>query len=321
MQPALSFVIYTPDTYSTIRRTLEYLHRQTIRNQLQIVVVAPDAKAIQPDGMCADFFDVQIIGVGDVSLSEARAQGVFCARAPVVAMIEDHSFLTPEWAETILHAHQQSYAAVGPVVINGNPDTIVSWADMVINYADWLAPMASGEMSHLPGHNSTYKRDVLIRYGDRLASMLAAESILHWDLRAQGHTLYLEASAQTAHVNYSLLRPFLPLQFYAGRIFAAKRALDWPAWKRLVYGLGSPLIPLVRLRRILQKIRRTNLTTRLTLRLIPLLLIGLVANALGELMGYVLGIGNAEVLLNPMEVRRMDYITDDDRRKLFEEPL
>ena len=47
------------------------------------------------------------------------------------------------------------------------------------------------EVDYLPGHNSSYKRDVLLGYGDRLESMMESETVLHWDLRAKGHRLYL----------------------------------------------------------------------------------------------------------------------------------
>jgi hypothetical protein len=133
--------------------------------------------------------------------------------------------------------------------------------------------------------------------------------------------LYLEAAAQTGHVNYSLLRPFLPLQFLAGRLFASARVRGWPLLKRVIYAGGSPLLPLVRLRRILRDVRRMGLPASLFARVLPVLMLGLGMNALGELTGYLFGAGRVNEQIRPLEVRRMDFVNESDRRKLFEEAL
>jgi len=39
---------------------------------------------------------------------------------------------------------------------NANPDSIVSWADFLIGYGPWAAPIARHEPEYLPGHNSSY---------------------------------------------------------------------------------------------------------------------------------------------------------------------
>lgn len=320
--PAMSIVIYTPDTYATIRRTLEYLQRQSVRHTLEIVIAAPDAKHVQPDSLCRDFCGVQIISVGsEVTLGTARAQAIGCAHAPIVALVEDHSFMNPGWAAALIRAHEQPYAVVGPAITNPNPATAVSWADFLMNYAPWIAPVPAGEAEHLPGHNSSYKRDLLLQYGELLPGYLGAETAMHWDLHGKGHKLYLEPAAETAHVNYSLAAPFIPLQFLAGRLFASIRAREWPLSKRIMYAMGSPLIPVVRLRRIWHDARRSSAARQAWLRVLPMLLLGLVASGLGEGVGYLFGAGDIEARLNFMEVRRFDYITPAERKTLFEDPL
>src|SRR5205823_2114181 len=125
------------------------------------------------------------------------------ASAPVVVFCEDHAFPEPGWAVALIDAHRGPYAAVGPVIVNANPRSLISDADCLIGYGPWLHPSPGGEMSHLPGHNSSYKRASLLEYGDRLPSMLEAETVLHWDLRARGLRLYLEPRARLAHTNFA----------------------------------------------------------------------------------------------------------------------
>jgi hypothetical protein len=92
------------------------------------------------------------------------------------------------------------------MMANANPHSLVSWANLIIEYAEWMEPVPAGVAEHLPGYNGTNKRALLLEYGDRLEAMLEAESILRWDLRAKGHQLYLEPAAKTDHQDFR--RPF-----------------------------------------------------------------------------------------------------------------
>src|SRR5690606_27239485 len=130
--------------------------------------------------------------------------------APIIALAEDHCFPDPQWAERLLAAHQHFWAAVGPGVRNANPRTAVSWADLFIGYGPWLIPSPSREAEFLPGHNTSYKRKILLDYADQLEKMMEAETLLHWDLREKGHRLYMESAAVVAHTNFSLWASWIP---------------------------------------------------------------------------------------------------------------
>ena len=227
-EPEMSGVIVTPDCYETIRKTIRYLRKQTVKHKLQIVIVAPSAEKL---GLIIseveEFFQVSVVEAGTISsLAALRAGTIRHASAPVVVFAEDHSFPEPSWAEALIQAHKGPWAAVGPVISNANPNSITSWAQFFLTYGRWTAESASaGEIDELPGHNSSYKRAVLIDYGSGLETKLLRETILHWDLRARGHRLYLEPDARTRHVNVSRLSSIIQ-NLYHGRLFAAACALN-----------------------------------------------------------------------------------------------
>lgn len=183
--PALCVVIATPDRYATIRKTIRHLRAQKVRDRLEIVLVAPSAAELGLDeSEMRDFHRFHVVEVGPInSTARARAIGVRHASAPVMALAEDHSYPAPGWAEAMIDAHKEGWAAVGPVMANANPRSMISWANLLIEYAPWLEPLTARVAAHLPGHNGSYKRDVLLKYGDRLEAMLDAESVLYWDLR------------------------------------------------------------------------------------------------------------------------------------------
>lgn len=144
--------------------------------------------------------------------------------------------------------------------------------------------------------------------------MLEAETVMHLDLGARGHKLYLEPAARAAHTNFALLSSWLPVQFHAGRVFGAARARDWPAAKRLFYAAVSPLIPAVRLARCLRELLvRPGQPRLLATKIAPMLAAGLAVDGLGQLAGYLFGFGNAVQQMARYEFHRFRHIPESDR--------
>jgi GT2 family glycosyltransferase len=314
--PEMSVVIVTPDHYDTISRTIRYLRAQTVGERLEFVIVAPSADTLEVnEAELKDFFQFRVVEVGEIrSIAQANAAGIRQASAPVVAFIEEHSYPEPGWAEALIEAHRQPWAAVGPVVRNANPGSLVSWADFLIAYGPWMDPSPAGVVDFLPGHNSSYKRAILLDYGPELEAMLESESVLHWDLQAKGYPLYLEPAAKISHLNFGILSSWIPAQFYNGRLFAATRARRWLPLRRLLYTGGAPLIPVVRFRRALQQLRRSDRRRNLPPGVLPTLILGLVVSAVGEMMGYALGAGDAKQKLSNFEFHRYRHVREQDEQ-------
>jgi hypothetical protein len=282
---------------------------------MEIVLVAPSAEKLRlEDSEIMDFHGFRVAEVGPIaSTARARAIGVRHASADIVAFVEDHAYPAPGWAEALINSHKNGCAAVGPVMANANPQSSISWANFLIEYSPWLDPAKGGIADHLPGHNGSYKRKILLQYGDDLEIMLAAESILQWDLRGKGHCLYLEPKARTFHQNFSMPLSSISLRFHGGRLFAASRARCWPLWRRFVYTAGVPLIPWIRLLRIVRELRRPGRPTYLLPRVLPTLIAGLMVDAAGEMAGYAFGHGNAMSRLSDMEFHRERYLRKKEK--------
>jgi len=292
--PQMSVVIVTPDTFGTIRRTVECLKAQSVKNALELVIVklsAGDFGAAPGELDC--FRAVLILEPGEIkSLGQALAAGVRASSAPIVAFTEDHVFPDPHWAEALIESHKSGRAAVGPVIHNANPGNTVGWADIMIGYSQWLYPNEGGEMNHLPGHNSSYKRGILLEYGHELERLLEAESVLHWDLASKGQRLYLEPSAKVYHLNFGVFSTFLKVNYLMGRTFASTRRESWPLPKRIAFALGSVLIPFVRFYRIVRNYSGCAGLLKSKPRVYPIMFAGLAASSIGEMTGYLSGAGD-----------------------------
>jgi len=311
----MSVVIVTPDRYETIRKTVQHLRAQTVSDRLELVIVAPSAGQLGLDDReLKDFFQFRVVEVGAISsIARAYAAGIRQASAPVVVLSEDHSFPETRWAEALIERHREPWAVVGPAVRNANPDGLISWADFLLGYGAWLDPAPGGEIDHLPGHNSSYKRAILLDYDSELEALLEAECVLHWDLLSRGYRFYLEAAAKTAHLNFGRVSPWIPYLVQAGRVFAAARARRWPLRRRMLYAGGAPLIPFVRLWRIRSDIRRPGRPAHLWPRVVPALLMGLTLDAVGQALGYAFGAGSAGQKLSSFEFHRDRHAAEPNR--------
>jgi hypothetical protein len=124
----------------------------------------------------------------------------------------------------------------------------------------------------------------------------------------------LEPAAQVAHLNFGRLSSWLQAQFYSGRVFAASRARPWNASRRFLYALASPLIPFVRLRRIVEQTRESGSWDKVPRGVLPMLLLGLFVSAFGEFIGYAAGAGQARPKLAEFEFHRVRHLGVYDPR-------
>jgi hypothetical protein len=321
-EPSLSVVIVAPAGTSSIARTMRHLHEQTARREMEVIVVAPSADVIDAAGLGASVFAAfRVVSVGPITArGAAAAAGMLAARAPIVGLIEDHSFPEAGWAEAIIAAHRGSWAGVGPEVENANPSSTMGWVNFILSYGIFAGPTQPGVRDILPWHNSAYKRAALEPFADRLGALLEWEGLLQDELRARGHTLYLEPGARTHHLNVSGFTSTLGLNVLRGRMLGAQRAVRerWPAWRRLLQAAACPLFPLLQFRQIAP----TILHVRIPRALKPGVLTGLCATlcvmAFGEAWGLALGAGGAIAGIEDYEIHRLKHLS---RREIRETAL
>ncbi|MGE5750265.1 MAG: glycosyltransferase [Gemmatimonas sp.] len=312
--PALSVILPTSDDFSGVRLTVRALHAQTVRHRIELVLVVPDDDPGIIESEVSGFAKVTIVVAGPVVTSNrSRVAGIRAASAPIVALAEDHSFPDADWAEALITAHDHDYAVVGPVIRNANPRSMLSWANLLLEYGPWFEGSSGGDMPDVPGHNSAYRRSLLMSYGDELDEIFEVEAVVQRDLRAKGHKLFLEPRAKANHLNFSRLRPSLTLRLNAGRSFAGYRTLGWSFPKRALYAVASPLIPVVRFVRIVRFLNRSRSYRFLIPRVLPLLSVALITDGFGELLGYVFGPGRSPTTLGEIEFDRMRFMNSHDR--------
>ena len=316
--PELSTVVVTPLRFEQLRRTVRHLREQSAASRMELVLVAPRASALddQREGELDGFAKVTVVEAGPIpNVDKASAHGIHAASADAVAMIEDHAFCQPGWAEAIMAAHRQPDEVIGSVILNGNPDRMLSWVNLLVAYGPWTDRALAGSIDCLPGHNVSYKRDVLLSYGDHLPDRLGRDGRLLDDLAGSGARFHLEPGAAIAHVNPSILKATTDLRFSAGRLYGHMRATSggWSPARRALYIAGGPAIPAVRFKRFWDDYFASGRRRDILPRILPALAYGLVLDGLGQMVGYAAGPGATVEKLATFEMDRRQHVTARER--------
>lgn len=317
MDPAISVISIVQHGKQRQSRIIQALERQTIKNKMELIIVGDTDESVKVDNqLLAVFHSVRKIILGPYnSTAMARARGIRIAKAPVIAFTEDHCYPAPDWAGQLLRHFGDGYTGVGPSFANANPRNSTSWANFLIEYGHFAVPVSGRFPGQIPGHNSAYRRDPLVKFGDRLEDILEVEAVMQWELMRSGHRFTVSPHAVTYHLNFSRFWNSFIFRFHGGRLFAFHRAKGWPPGKRLVYFCASPLIPWVRLIRVTRAAFRIGQKARIP-KMLSIAFILLVFDGIGEMAGYIGSIGKSMAYLSDREMDRDRYLTAGDREML-----
>ncbi len=305
-------VVLATDSDATIRPVINRLRRQTVRDRVEVVLVAPAGAGVTRTlgALHEDFARVQLVEVDSIApLAAARAAGIRAATAPVVFVGETHTFPHPGWAEALIAAHRGPWAAVAPAFGNANPKGALSWAGFLSDYGRWVDGLPAGEIGEVPLYNASYRRAILLELGDRLEPALAHGDELPVGMRARGHRVYFEPAARIDHANVARPAAWLVERFAAGVLIASHRSRTWPLSRRLAYVAGAALIPAVLVWRVLPGVRVTARRHPLPAGTIAAIVAGAIVKAIGELVGYAGGgTASCEMRMHEYEVHKLAYV-------------
>ncbi len=288
--PDISVVIASVNGWDVLEPTLRALDAQPERRYMQVIVVEATGEDVR-QRLREHRPAVELIEAERQPIPKLRHLGVCEAHGKIVAILEDHGQVSKQWAASILKAHEGPWAAVGGAVENGKRG-LVNWAVYFCEYTPYMKPVPEGEAADLPGNNIAYKRPHLMRHAHVLADG-KWESWINDRLRADGVALASTNSVVVHHIKTFRLGYFLVQRFHFARSYAGMRRGDQSPLKRLIYGGGSMVLPML----LMARVTRTVLSKRRHLGhfLItsPLVALFLSVGAVGEMVGYLVGPGSS----------------------------
>ncbi|HVT87228.1 MAG TPA: glycosyltransferase [Tepidisphaeraceae bacterium] len=317
-KPLLTVILATPDhEIGALVSVMRCIGGQSIAQQIEVIAVAPATmQADIPADAIEPLFGVKLLRVPCISnLADAVVPALEFATAEVVVMAEDHAYPAPGWAEALLAAHAQGWDVVGPVIANANPRSGMSWTHLVMDYGRWMLGSPSGQRVDLPGHNSTYKREVfqLLNRQELYDRLVLCEQ--NTALRSLGARLYLQSEAVVWHQHPSRFLGSCGLRIRAGRMFGARRVEEnhWNLPRRVVYVFLWPILLVMRLKYVLQSISQAGQWKQyLRPRIFTSLMFGVWLGVVGEAVGYLRGFGTTIDTFAGDEFHRLRQMSDRD---------
>lgn len=305
-------------------RTLAHLANQTIAQSLEVVVVSTEPTPL-PSLLSSSFGSMKHVQMKSIDERGVAAfHGLRTTTADIIALVEDHAFPDPNWAECLLACHRSGdWVGVGSKVLNANPASASSWTNHVLHYGKFSAAAVEGCLDLIPWHNSAYKRSALAPLWDQLGILLTWEGWLQDKLQTRGGRLYLLTNTATHHTNVSTVYDTLAQSFAQGRAIAATRtaAGKWPLTRRVLYAVAAPATLGPEWVRALRSCAAVGVPNSLMRQVSALLFATIAAAALGRLVGYLRGAGRAFAMLEEYDLHRRRYLnkadTEEERASSF----
>ncbi len=186
--------------------------------------------------------------------------------------------------------------------------------NFLVCFNDAIAFASAGPVESGPGHNTVYRRSVLMRYaGEDLARLLQTERNFHYRLRADGEVIWAEPRARLRHVNISVASTALRQGFLGGLMFAQYRGATMSGFEKFGRTVLGPAVPAVRLLRMAATRWRTGRSYGAPIGGWLLVPAGLLAHAVGEMVGYWGVMRDVEATYEFFELHRIACVQPEER--------
>ncbi len=254
MSPSLSVVICSLNGAAGVRRCLDALGRQTIRGEIELIVV--DDGSIDGTDAAAQSAGATVFRHAITRGSAAaRNTGVRHATAPIIAFLDDDCEPEPDWAENLVAAYDDRLLALGGAIMVGpghgltigflsrnNPllpqesnltdSNNVAYRFFLYLRRQWSAPKAQGRrpVAVLPSANLAVRRQHLLAVSgfDEQIIFGAEDDDLCRRLTDAfpGLPLMFDPAVRVTHH----FKPSLPDTLRRGRAYGRGSAIMWRKW-------------------------------------------------------------------------------------------
>lgn len=286
--PVLSVVLVIGKMRQRGERSLKAILEQETEGPIEVLVVDTTPEHARIRG--GEASNVVYLEYPEApSFAHAKLFAFSRMSADRVAFVEDHAFVEPGWANGVLKGFETGAEVVLYTFHDATPESVCSRAFGLLAYGRWMSERLAGERQHGPGNNVAYRKNALLRQGDRLEDLMHVELFLHWALREQGGTVYQEATARVGHAHWDNLRGTLWDTCMCSRLFAhQRRILEKPSLlKRLFYAGTMPLLPALLFWRYCRALKGDPDLLRRYLLHSPVILFFVFCTGISEAIGYL----------------------------------
>lgn len=216
-----SVIIPSYNSESTIVACLESVLNQDLAEPFEVIVV--DSSSDRTPALVQQHFPMvhlihreQRMGSGT-----ARNLGVAIARGDILAFTDSDCIVESDWLRRMCERHDQfpDCAAVGGPIVNGNPESLISWAGYLAEFSESLPHKFDREVNHIPTSNLSFKKYVFEQYGHFPGDGIVkgVDRLFNWRIRRKGEKILYACDIRVAHCHRIKLKDYLVHQFAIGR--------------------------------------------------------------------------------------------------------
>lgn len=296
--PEFSILIGLVSTEDSDRilQTLEALRDQQGSHRYEVIIADRRHDDIS-SRLDADFQEVRRIPCPPkMSLPELRTRALDEARGACIVVTEDHCVPSKNWLVSMAQAFDEAPAgtvAVGGCVENGVYDTPLDWATFLCEYSYFIEPVEEGDTTVLPGMNVAYRSSIFDDLDRGLLTSGFWETTVHPVLIEKGLKLYSTNKIRLYHCKKFSRGLFAKQRFIYSRYYAGLRFSSSQIIKRILACGATVLLPPLLLYRISRQVRVKGRLASEFRSAMPNLLLFYLIWAFGEMVGYILGTGDA----------------------------
>ena len=286
----LSVVIAASNDISSLYDCLESLKGQISPMDTEVIVASNLSNEPQ-ESIERRFPYAKYVSLpSDTTVPELCTTGIRYAQGEIVALSEDHCVFHPQWCSELMKAHESPYDIIGGCVENHGSSRLLDWAVYFYDYGKYMPPERAQVVDDLPGNNVSYKRTALDEIRNSYEKGFF-ETFINLELKKRGYSLFLTPCAVVSHKNHYQMKDIMICFYHHGRSFAGIRTRNASLLKRFGFTLGSLVLPVLQIIRILfRTVRKKRYVWKLLL-CTPWLTILIASWSFGELRGYLGGEG------------------------------
>jgi GT2 family glycosyltransferase len=227
---AISVIIPSYESETTVRATLESLRSQTFREFETILIDSSAGDAVER--IAAHFPEVRYQRARQRLLPhEARNVGIKLAQNDLLVFTDPDIVATPDWIERLLDAHRNTSGPVAGAVASVQRN----WLGLGIHFAKFDLWLPGGEPRTVPiaaSVNFLCPRKLLDQVGGFNGQEMIGDTLLSWELIRCGCALHFAPNAIVHHDHRSTLRELMRERFVRGADFARLRS-ELESWDTL----------------------------------------------------------------------------------------
>ena len=287
--PELSVIVASYNSRRTISDCLESLRRQATERRFEVIVVDSSSDGTAEE-VARCFPEVLLIRfAGRRFPGDARNAGIAKAQADIVASIDADCIAEEDWVEEILNAHQNPALVIGGSIGNANSKSYVGWAAYFCEFSEWMPGAPRRWLTNMATANLSYKKSAFQLYGRFIEGTYGSDTDFNWRLGRAGHHVLWIPGIRVVHRSIEVFGKFVRHEFHHGQDCTRMRIAHqrFSPLRRWFYAACFALIPVKLFTVIAMRNLRYRTYLHHFLKTMPLLVLGLNAWVLGELVAYV----------------------------------